>query len=62
MLGEAAVFHSVVLLQLIAAFAVGVILFVLSIEEPGLKAKFGAEYEQYCRQVPRWLPRMRRRA
>lgn len=62
MLGEAAVFHSVALLQLVAAFAVGVILFVLSIEEPGLKAKFGAEYEQYCLQVPRWLPRIRRRA
>jgi protein-S-isoprenylcysteine O-methyltransferase Ste14 len=62
MLGEAAIFHSVALLQLVAAFAVGVILFVLSIEEPGLRAKFGAEYEQYCLQVPRWLPRIRRRA
>ena len=62
MLGEATVFHSVALLQLVAAFAVGVILFVLSVEEPGLKAKFGAEYEQYCLQVPRWLPRIRRRA
>jgi len=62
MLGEAAVFHSVALLQLVAAFAVGVILFVLSIEEPGLRAKFGAEYEQYCLQVPRWLPRIRRSA
>jgi protein-S-isoprenylcysteine O-methyltransferase Ste14 len=62
MLGEAAVFHSAALLQLVAAFAVGVILFVLSIEEPGLRAKFGAEYEQYCAQVPRWLPRIRRRA
>jgi protein-S-isoprenylcysteine O-methyltransferase Ste14 len=62
MLGEAAVFHSVALLQLVAAFAMGVILFVLAIEEPGLRGKFGAEYEQYCRQVPRWLPRIRRRA
>ena len=62
MLGEAAVFHSVALLRLVAAFAFGVILFVLSVEEPGLKAKFGAEYEQYCLQVPRWLPRIRRPA
>ena len=62
MLGEAVVFHSVALLQLVAAFAVGVILFVLSIEEPALKQKFGSEYEEYCRRVPRWLPRFRRPA
>jgi protein-S-isoprenylcysteine O-methyltransferase Ste14 len=62
MLGEAAVFHSVALVDLAAVFFVAVNLFVLFIEEPGLKAKFGAEYEQYCRQVPRWLPRVGRRA
>jgi len=49
-------------LQLLAAFAVGVILFVLSIEEPGLRAKFGAEYEQYCLQVATLAARIRRRA
>jgi protein-S-isoprenylcysteine O-methyltransferase Ste14 len=58
MLGEAAVFHSVALVDLAAVFFVAVNLFVLFIEEPGLRAKFGEEYEQYCRQVPRWLPRM----
>jgi protein-S-isoprenylcysteine O-methyltransferase Ste14 len=57
-LGEAAIFHSVALAELAAAFAVGVILFVLFIEEPALKQKFGAEYEEYCRQVPRWIPRV----
>jgi protein-S-isoprenylcysteine O-methyltransferase Ste14 len=30
-----------------------------SLEEPTLKRKFGAEYEAYCRQVPRWIPRFR---
>jgi len=58
MLGEAAVFHSVALFKLVAAFAVGVILFVLFVEEPALKQKFGAEFEEYCRQVPRWIPRV----
>ncbi len=62
MLGEAAVFHSVALVDLAVVFFVGVNLFVLFLEEPALKQKFGAEYEEYCRQVPRWLPRFRRLA
>lgn len=37
----------------------GVHLFVLSYEEPTLRKMFGAEYEEYCRNVPRWLPRLR---
>ena len=59
MLGEAAVFHSVALLELVAIFAVGVVLFVLFVEEPALKQKFGTEYEEYCQRVPRWLPRFK---
>ncbi len=27
------------------------------VEEPRLKERFGQEYVEYCRQVPRWLPR-----
>ena len=26
-------------------------------EEPTLRSTFGAEYDAYCRRVPRWLPR-----
>jgi protein-S-isoprenylcysteine O-methyltransferase Ste14 len=59
MLGETVVFHSFALAELAAAFAGGVILFVLLYEEPELRGKFGAEYEEYCRRVPRWLPRLR---
>ena len=59
-LGEAAVFHSIRLLDLLAAIATGVIFFVLFMEEPVLKRKFGAEYEEYCLRVPRWLPRLER--
>lgn len=58
-LGEAVVFHSVPLAELVAGFAVGVNLFVLFFEEPALRQKFGAEFEEYCRRVPRWLPRLR---
>jgi protein-S-isoprenylcysteine O-methyltransferase Ste14 len=38
---------------------VGVALFVQLYEEPTLRRKFGAAYEEYCRNVPRWIPRMR---
>jgi protein-S-isoprenylcysteine O-methyltransferase Ste14 len=31
-------------------------LLVMSYEEPALKRTFGKEYEDYCRQVRRWLP------
>lgn len=33
----------------------------LILEEPGLRRRFGAEYERYRAVVPRWLPRIRRR-
>src|SRR5215470_6538170 len=35
---------------------------VVAIEEPGLRESFGAEYESYCANVPRWLPRLTPRA
>jgi protein-S-isoprenylcysteine O-methyltransferase Ste14 len=59
MLGEAAVFRSFALAELVAAFALGVNVFVLLYEEPALRRKFGEEYEAYCKRVPRWLPRLR---
>ena len=33
--------------------------FVTYYEEPTLKRKFGAAYEDYLRKVPRWIPRVR---
>jgi len=32
-------------------------MFVLVYEEPTLQRTYGAEYEDYCAAVPRWLPR-----
>jgi protein-S-isoprenylcysteine O-methyltransferase Ste14 len=32
--------------------------FVVLAEEPGLRKRFGQEYEDYCRVVPRWIPRI----
>jgi protein-S-isoprenylcysteine O-methyltransferase Ste14 len=33
-------------------------LFVLVYEEPALRRSFGSEYELFCTEVPRWLPRL----
>jgi protein-S-isoprenylcysteine O-methyltransferase Ste14 len=33
--------------------------FVTYYEEPTLKRKFGATYEKYLKDVPRWIPRIR---
>ena len=33
--------------------------FVILYEEPTLKRKFGAAYEEYCKRVPRWIPRLK---
>jgi protein-S-isoprenylcysteine O-methyltransferase Ste14 len=34
-------------------------LFVTMYEEPTLKRKFGADYEEYLKKVPRWIPRLK---
>ncbi len=60
-LGEALLFHSLALLELSVGFLVATSLFVLAYEEPALRRKFGAEYEEYCRRVPRWFPRLKSR-
>lgn len=44
----------------VLSVALGVHLFVVFYEEPTLRKKFGAEYEEYCRNVRRWWPRVRR--
>jgi protein-S-isoprenylcysteine O-methyltransferase Ste14 len=59
MLGEGVVFHSLVVAEVALAFFVATNLFVLFYEEPHLKRVFGGQYEEYCRRVPRWLPRFK---
>ncbi len=60
LLGEAALLGSLVLLAWAAGvFAVNAVYLPL-VEEPGLRRRFGEEYERYRAAVPRWLPRLRR--
>jgi len=49
---------SMVLFALVAFLSVHI--FVVFAEEPGLRKRFGHEYEDYCRAVPRWIPRFTR--
>jgi protein-S-isoprenylcysteine O-methyltransferase Ste14 len=56
LLGEAALFRSVDLLEYAAVFFVIVNLFVLLYEEPALRRRFGESYEHYRRAVRRWVP------
>jgi len=58
-IGETALWGSLTAgLQYLLVFASLVALFVVLYEEPALRSQFGAEYEGYCRNVPRFLPRL----
>jgi len=41
-----------------AALAIGFHLIVVLYEERALRTRFGGEYEEFCRRVPRWIPRL----
>jgi protein-S-isoprenylcysteine O-methyltransferase Ste14 len=57
--GEAILLGSLaVLIELATFIAVNAIYMPLA-EEPGLASRFGAEYDAYRANVPRWLPRLR---
>lgn len=52
--------HANLIAILLAACAVlSTALFVVFYEEPALRRKFGPDYEEYCRHVRRWIPRLR---
>jgi protein-S-isoprenylcysteine O-methyltransferase Ste14 len=57
LLGEAAVFGRPSMLIWLAAFAVINHAYFILVEEPGLIRRFGEEYREYKRNVPRWIPR-----
>ena len=59
--GEALFFASLAVLLYAALTTVGAHLAVTYVEEPELHERFGEQYDAYCRQVPRWLPRLGRR-
>jgi protein-S-isoprenylcysteine O-methyltransferase Ste14 len=48
--------QSTPLLLLAAAMGAAAHWWVVRVEEPALRRRFGAAYEAYLRQVPRWVP------
>ena len=59
---EAWLFASPALLAYAAAFFGLAHLYVVRVEEPGLRRRFGEAYRRYCAEVPRWLSRSARQA
>ena len=56
--GQGLLFGRGALLGYAVLLALGFHAFVVLYEEPTLRRRFGAEYEAYCRRVPRWWPRL----
>jgi protein-S-isoprenylcysteine O-methyltransferase Ste14 len=57
--GEALFFRSWGIAIELGVFVVVNAIYFPIVEEPGLRRRFGADYEEYCARVPRWLPRVR---
>jgi len=60
-LGQGLFFESVRVLEYGIAVRVGFHLSVLLYEEPILRKSYGFEYEDFCTNVPRWIPHLRPR-
>jgi protein-S-isoprenylcysteine O-methyltransferase Ste14 len=56
--GEAAVLGSAALALWFTAVAAVNAVYIPLVEEPGLRRRFGADYDAYAANVPRWLPRL----
>jgi protein-S-isoprenylcysteine O-methyltransferase Ste14 len=57
--GESFLFGSICLgLTALLFFVINHVYFILS-EEPGLEKRFGLEYVEYKKNVPRWIPRLK---
>jgi protein-S-isoprenylcysteine O-methyltransferase Ste14 len=57
-LGQSLIFGNVRLLEYGGLAWLVAHLFVLFYEEPTLRASFGSEYDSFCAEVPRWIPRL----
>jgi protein-S-isoprenylcysteine O-methyltransferase Ste14 len=59
LLGEGLCLGSTAVLGWWLVFVTVNVIYMPMVEEPGLVRRFGEEYRNYCRNVPRWIPRLR---
>ena len=57
LIGEALAFGAFPILVYAAVLFLVIHLFIVFVEEPDLKRRFGTPYKAYWQSVPRWLPR-----
>jgi protein-S-isoprenylcysteine O-methyltransferase Ste14 len=58
-LGEALTFGQWILFVWLIAMSRIIYLIVVNYEEPQLERRFGESWVEYCKEVPRWLPRFK---
>ena len=59
LLGEAIIFYSKAIFNWFILFFIVNNIYFLIYEEPGLVKRFGQEYIDYKKNVPRWIPRLK---
>src|SRR5262245_25958540 len=57
-IGQSPVLGSIRVLGYAGLVWLGFTLFVLLYEEPTLRGTYGDEYQEFCTNVPRWIPRL----
>jgi protein-S-isoprenylcysteine O-methyltransferase Ste14 len=58
-LGQGLVLGSALVFGYAALLGLTFHVFIVAYEEPKLRRSFAAEYDRYCRNVSRWIPRLR---
>jgi protein-S-isoprenylcysteine O-methyltransferase Ste14 len=56
--GQALYFRNARVLEYAVAICLAFHLFIFFYEEPTLRRTFDREYEEFCENVPRWIPRL----